>query len=705
MYYKKVNIYDNAGRSDVMATDINKSQVISDEERLNISNIKDAISNKIEKAKYLKMIIRNLVENGKLLDAEIKITEYKSIFPYDIEIQSIEAVMMMLKGELDIAEEYLLEGLKHIPFGFDLNYNLGYIYQSKGKYQEAANAFITSKSVATTKEEQEIIQNAITEIKKIDNKVDLSKMNQPNYKFFPLKSNSDTWIGKPLFQDDRSEGYIPLYYDEPLANYPVHLWNFYKIEFLKGMIWNNGEYIRHNLNKTVIPLSTFKNGTSITIIVGNNEYKFENFVPNRYYYIPIQSENTVRIKSSDKIIIGKPINLEQTDKHDAELVLNLFIDGLSQIIIDEYSLEELMPNTYNFFKKGAIFNNCYSNAEWTLASVPTIFTGKYLSNHKIFHPELFHTFSENYKSMGEYFNEAGYLTFQACGNWRKTPFYGYVKGFDRMIYQSATIGSNVEDIIFTFLEQMRAFKDRDHFVWLSFFELHKVADNITPKLSNQIINSLDSRLIKKDNKKSVSQDYDEKKKERYVNEIKRLDYYLKIIYDFIENRYNNDEIVVSLFSDHGQSYIDEGTQILRDARTKVPFMIRGRNIPSIISNELIENVDILPAILYKASIKFETDEFDGRIPKSLGGFKNKEYVYSESIYPGKTYKAVIRDMEHVLFFESEGNVEEDGRFALGDFSIRLENISTKKDETNECTEKVSRYFDVIISHIGPLLKI
>lgn len=134
-------------------------------------------------------------------------------------------------------------------------------------------------------------------------------------------------------------------------------------------------------------------------------------------------------------------------------------------------------------------------------------------------------------------------------------------------------------------------------------------------------------------------------------------------------------------------------------------MIRGKGIPSTISSDLIENVDILPTILDKASITFDSNAFDGQVPVTLGGKKEKEYLYSESIYPGKTYKAIIRDKEHSLIFESEGNVEDDGRFELGDFTIRLEDIRTKQDITNENLEKVKKYFNLIIDHIGSFLKI
>lgn len=670
-----------------------------------IQDIKNTFDNKIEKAQYLKKIIRSLVEKGDFSNAKEKISEYKRIFPNDIEIASIETVMLMIKGEIDGAEEIALKGVKDLPFHFDLNYNLGFIYQTKEKHQDAANAFIVANSVATSEEEKSMIQDAINGIKDIDDTVDLSKMNQPNYKLFPLKTNDDTWIGKPLFKDKGGEGYIPLYHSEPLESYPTQLWNFYKTETLKGKIYEAGEVFIEIPSKSALPLGIVEKGTLIDVTVDNQKYKFDNFIPNRYYYIPIQSNNEVKIQSNNRFILGNPIPLNQNKEHDVKIVLNLFIDGLSQELINKYSLEKLMPNTYSFFKKGTIFNNCYSNAEWTLASVPTIFTGRYQANHKIFHPELLHSISDNYKSMGEYFKQDDYLTFQACGNWRKTPSYGYANGFDRMIYQSSTMGSKVEDIISSFLEQMRAFPDRNQFVWLTFFELHNIADNITSNISNQIMNSMNSRVLNTDTKKSVVKDYDEIKIEKYVNEISRIDYYLKTIYDSIEDKYDNDEILVSLFSDHGQSYLDDGDHILRDARTRVPFMIRGKGIPSTISNELMENVDILPTILYKASIEFDSKQLDGRITKVLGGKNEKEYVYSESIYPGSTYKAIIRDNEHTLIFESEGDVEQDGRFELGEFSIKLENSNSKKDETNENIEKVSKYFDIIISHIGSFLKI
>lgn len=666
-------------------------------------DLKSAFAEKIKKAKQLKITIENSVERGDFDSAEMEIKVYKELFPDDVDVVATESAILFAKGEIDASEKHIQNGLKKNAYNFDLNYNLGFIYRTNKMYQEATDAFLIAKMVASNDEEKKIVADELKEIEQNDVNIDFSKEKEVNYKLFPLKTIDSTWIGKTLFKSKNGEGYIPLYYNEPLMSPPINLWNIYKTESLKGKKYRAGQILIENSIDTAIPLAVIDNETTLSVSTNKNKYSFDSFVPNRYHYI--HTKNNIKISGNRNFIVGNPIALKQKKNHDVKLSLCLFIDGLSQEFIDKHTLVELMPNTYSFFNKGTIFKNCYSNAEWTMASLPSVFTGKYQTNHKIYHPEFLHSISEENMTIGEYFKNDDYLTFQACGNWRKTPTYGYVKGFDRMIYQSATLGSTAEEIISSFFEQLRAFSERDQFAWLTFFELHNVDDNIMPQISNQIINSIDSFISKEKKKKSVEGDYDKKKIEKYINEIKRIDYYLGLIYNFIEKNYRNDEILITLLSDHGQSYIDKESYILRNSRTKVPLMIRGRAIPAIISDELVQNIDILPIILKKCSIDFDAEQLDGLIPKAMDGERGNEYVYSESIYPGKTYKAILRDVEHNLIFESEGLVENDGRFYLGNFSIKLERKDTKDDETNQFPEKISKYFDIIIAHIGSFLKI
>ena len=672
------------------------------DEITSIKNIKEDLNNNIERSIYVKNIIKNYINNGNTDLAKEKLQEHEKMFKNDIEINNIKIIISILENNLEKAESIALDGLKKVPFNFDLLYNLAYVYQLKEEYDKSAEMYIKAGNVAISNNEEADIELALTNLKALYPELVLSEFLKENPKTFPKKGKHTTYIGEPLLFDGKG-GYFTQYYEGGyLENYPIQLWNFYKTEILYGKSYTKGLNVIKANYESVLPISVLEPNTIIKIDINDKDYKLDNLLSNRYYYLPINAKSKMNISSNKDIIIGKPLRLKQNKEHDVKLVLCLFVDGLSQTIFEKYSMEEIMPNTYSFFSDGTIFKNCYSNGEWTLPSVPSIFSGKYPNSHKIYHPELTHVIGQGYSILSEYFQRDDYFTFQSCGDWRKSPSYGYVKGFDRTIYQSATVGGLCEDIIFSFLENMRAFNNRDHFAWLSFFELHRVSEGLNPDISVQVNNYIDFFKNNKGNNKSVYAKYDKTKVIRYIKEIKRLDYYLKIIYDFIENNYSEDEILVVLCSDHGQSFLDEDAHILRDARTKVPFMVRGRKIPKIVAEELVENVDILPTILKYCNLDLKETEIDGSVPKVLGGI-GKKYVYSESIYPGKTYKVILRDYEHELLFETEGKVQQDGRVKLGDFNIRLINKLTKIDETKLYPKKVHEYFNIIVSNISSLL--
>lgn len=679
-----------------------KSKV--NDEITSIGKLKKDINGNIEKGIYFKNIIKNHINNDNIDLAKLKIQQYEEMFLDDIEINNMKIIISIIENDLEEAEKIALDGLNKVPFNFDLLYNLAYIYQVKKEYYKSAEMYIRAGSVAVSSNEQTDIELAISNLKNLDPKLQLTDFLMGNPREFPRRWEDTTYIGEALLPDEEGAYFTQYYEGGYIEGYPVQLWNFYKTEILYGKGCMKGQNTVEINDKSILPISILKPNTSVEVGINGKDYKLDNLFSNRYYYIPIDNKGEINISSNNDIVIGRPLGLKQDSKHDIELVLCLFVDGLSQTIFEKYPMEEIMPNTYNFFNGGTIFENCYSNGEWTLPSVPSILSGKYANKHKIFHPDLPHVIGQNYNILSEYFQEDDYFTFQSCGDWRKSPAYGYVKGFDRTIYQSATMGGLCEDIIFSFLENMRAFNNRDHFAWLSFFELHRVGEGLYPDISIQKNNYIDLLRTNREKNKSVHAKYDKGKSIRYIEEIKRLDYYLKVIYDFIERNYDEDEILVVLCSDHGQSFLDEDAYILRDVRTKVPFMIKGKNIPRAVSKELVENVDIFSTILEYSNIDIVESKIDGRVPKVLGG-NGKKYIYSESIYPGSTYKAIIRDYEHELLFETEGKVQQDGRVKLGDFKINLINKLTKIDETKIYAGKVNEYFDIIISNISSLLTI
>ena len=87
--------------------------------------------------KQVKENIQLLVEDNKLDEAMSLIDEYIKIDSNDIEIYSMKAVVFMMQGNMNEAEEVLNKGIAVDDENFDLNYNLAYMYEIQGEFQKA----------------------------------------------------------------------------------------------------------------------------------------------------------------------------------------------------------------------------------------------------------------------------------------------------------------------------------------------------------------------------------------------------------------------------------------------------------------------------------------------------------------------------------------------------------------------------------------
>ncbi|MFW5795045.1 MAG: sulfatase-like hydrolase/transferase [Bacillota bacterium] len=677
------------------------------------------ILEKINKLKKRKEKIINSLNNNQLDIFEINLNLYKKELESskfkDIELYSFYTILNIHKNKLNKAKEYVKKGLEISPLNFDLLFNYAYIYELENNYRKALDYYLRAERVFNTESEKKELENCLERIRKKNKKAKIADkynvMKRPNDKF-PLKlqyqttkngnrrNYVETYIENPLFKKG-SKAYYTQYYNEEKETYnPTNLFDIKtEILFARKQEANiQSSFIIEE--ESVLPISISKSDSNLEITCSGEKYEFNNDnhpyvrhgAPKRFSYFPVQ-KGRAEVKVDNDYIISDPIKTKKIRKGNLDLVLSIFIDGLANSIIEKIGLKNLMPNTYRFFNKGTIFNNCYANGGWTLPSAPTFFTGKHITNHKIFHPDFPYDISFNNKLISEQFQENDYLTFQISGNWRMTPNYGYVKGFDRTIFKKAI---DIQSVTMNFMEHMRAFKNRENFIFLSIFDLHHFINGI-PDISNQIKNSLEAHDYNLDgSKKSPFHDYDENKIERYINEIRRIDFYLKLIFDYIKDNYADNKFLISLFSDHGKGFLSKNEGPLIDERAKVPFMIRGKNIKAKISEEMISNIDIYPTILEKSNIQYDNKNIDGSLPKTLGGENENKYVYSESIYPGQTYKAVIRDKQFKFEFESGGEVQNDGRFEIGKYS----NLLTDK-ESGEIIEKydLDNYLNIVFDHI------
>ena len=121
------------------------------------------------------------------------------------------------------------------------------------------------------------------------------------------------------------------------------------------------------------------------------------------------------------------------------------------------------------------------------------------------------------------------------------------------------------------------------------------------------------------------------------------------------------------------------------------LMVRGAGIPQLgFVEELTSAVDIYPILAKEAG--FEVGEWvDGNLPAALGG-REREYVISESVFPGQTAKICVRTKTHECYLESIEPTDEDGTVDLTGAELRL---FTRGGHQEVCDEHLASYFTKI----------
>ena len=122
--------------------------------------------------------------------------------------------------------------------------------------------------------------------------------------------------------------------------------------------------------------------------------------------------------------------------------------------------------------------------------------------------------------------------------------------------------------------------------------------------------TLEERQIDEVGVTSVKQNYSKKKIAAYKKCATYLDILFQSLFDYILRNYKEDEILVSLFADHGQGYlVPSGHHFLSKERTKVAFMFRG-GVDAGISDEIMSTADYLPIMCKLAGISMENVEIN-----------------------------------------------------------------------------------------------
>ncbi|WP_042471102.1 sulfatase-like hydrolase/transferase [Bacillus ndiopicus] len=513
---------------------------------------------------------------------------------------------------------------------------------------------------------------------------------------FPMDKDAKSWINRYLTDSKGQKYYVNLYKGYTAEDINMDVRYFLKTEIVQG---KNYRYTKLNLNEeSILPISSsFNEEIEITNDQGlSNAIQEKHMQKNRINYTKLQ-KGTYKLKSKNEFFLGNPIPNSKKEKN--KLCIVLYIDGLSQVFLDRYNLNNLMPNTAQFFKESYWNKNCYTTSDWTFPSVASIFTGLTTFKHKVYHPNVNIDINKRGDMYTEKFKDLGFYTTQINNNWRIVPSAGYMEGFDRTIFQNFRGGFAIAEVLGEVIEHLSSFPNNDHFLWVGIEDLHDIADGYNQDVYQQTNLTLEERLKNERAEISVNAEYSEDKIIKYKNQLQRIDIYLESLYHYLEKNHQNDDVYVTIIADHGQGYIENSENFLHDGRRKVPFIFKGPTVPNKISNELMSITDYFPNMLVAlGDVKGTDSENDAVILKDFGG-QGRASVITETFHPKAPYHIVITDDKFTFSLKTKKHVEDDGLINFDEVKIQLLHNENQEDITEVNVEKVKEYITFVTERV------
>lgn len=671
----------------------------------------------------LKNQIESYFEQENFKEVSGLLHKYKEQYPSDRDLWFYECVLALTVGELEKAQKIADKCVHKFPTSYEAYYYQACVYQARGMILEALKSYhiaydlnlYTHYANDSILEDIKVqIENLEDQFEKLSNEyiayndfVNISRMlsflNRQDVVWGKdekmARSAKELVVGKEYWVTDDDLRYIGIYrapLPQSIGEENLSLIRT-KAEFLKFDKKGNNNFVKGTSDEYLLPIASTEIDNMHTFQSPEEVHKVGQLYSQHFNYYRVK--NGMQIKSDKQAYYGYPIPLEHKQGR-RKLVLSFFADGLAQEVINGDDFEKLMPNTYKFFSKGTICTQAHSCSEWTYPSLATCVSGLDTLHHMMFHDKLDGELPKNSPTLIEYFKGKGYYTSKMDGEWRSIPSYGYARGLDQYVYQHQSMGARAEQEIMDVIEHLETFKETDQYLWMAVGDLHDVADGLDLSDAVQKNLTLEERELDELGVTSVKQNYSAKKTAMYKKTIQYFDMLFGFLYTYIENNYTDDEILISLFADHGQGYlIPTGKPFLSKERTKVAFMFRGANVKQQVTDEIISTADYLPIMCRLADIQYDAASIDGKLPKAFGGLEEREYTITESLHPKDRYYAVANARDYEIYFENSEKTDEEGRFLLGDYKV----FGFYKDAENTPitdAELLKRYENIFLERIA-----
>lgn len=383
----------------------------------------------------------------------------------------------------------------------------------------------------------------------------------------------------------------------------------------------------------------------------------------------LRMERDTRLAFSEGVfVVTEPVRLVHSPKRK-RLILNLLLDGLSWTAMRRDGFHA-MPNLMRFFSKGVIFDQAFSVAEYTFASLSTMETGMHMHRSQVFHGDVWMEIPAENKVLSERMKALGYHCVQTMGDATGID-NGLKRGYDRIVAAPYITFPAYEGVKRT-IDHLDAFDECDNYVFLHVSDSHPVVSYaIPPQPKTQAKLPWQERVYEGAPRERAF-DLNGKLRNVYDNmaAIERMDRALGELFRYIEDHYGEDEYIINAYSDHGVSIHSEDPFFFSDERCGTAFMMRGAGVPARgMTDELVSLLDLHAVVMHEAGLPMD-ETLDANLPAAFGG-QAREYVISNSVFPGQTYKLAIRTKEHEFRLETKEFTRMDGTIDMSAYVWHL----------------------------------
>lgn len=327
------------------------------------------------------------------------------------------------------------------------------------------------------------------------------------------------------------------------------------------------------------------------------------------------------------------------------------------------------PNIDKVAAEGVLFEQFYSNAEWTLPAHASMFTGLYPSSHTVIGTKGVSTPSlvKQFNTLGEYMQKAGYLTAAFSDNLFVSRTYGFAQGFSsftemfdtsppyiilraaRKFFISSLFTKYKPPTTDMILAMFKTWFFRSYtgsqpfFTFLNLMDCH-LRWNPPPPFLNlaspkrlkraQELATVDTASRYLAGKVKITQEEFSDLKSLYAGELAYLDSRLGNLFSFLRKNGVWDNTMLIITSDHGENIGEHNLMFhcfsAHNTITHVPMVLHfPQHFP--VAKRVTakaETVDILPTILDAAKINIKG--FVGNsLLETARGKKQKKAVFTE----------------------------------------------------------------------------